>query len=180
MKLTGRILNASIDFITGKPQMLLELNEKNDFKDCYDELGKVEKLSIEIKKFRPKRSLDANAYMWTLLDKLSEKMNIPKIELYRESIKNIGGNSETVCVKNTAVDKLRNGWEHNGLGWQTDTFPSKIDGCTNVILYYGSSTYDSAQMQQLINCIIQDCKAVGIQTETPEQIALMTSMWEGK
>ena len=176
MKLTGRILNASID-LNGKPQMLLEINEVGDFKQGYDEL-KADKLSIEIKKYRPKRSHDANAFMWTLLDKLSEKLNIPKLELYRESIRNIGGNSEIVCVKNTAVDKLRNGWEHNGLGWLTDTFPSKIDGCTNVILYYGSSAYDSAQMQQLINCIIQDCKAVGVQTDTPEQILEMLQLWK--
>ena len=180
MKLTGRILNASIDFLTGKPQMLLELNEKNDFKDCYDELNKVEKLSIEIKKYHPKRSLDANAYMWTLLDKLSEKLNIPKIELYRESIRDIGGNSEVICVPDSALEKVKFGWEHNGLGWLTETFPSKIEKCTNVILYCGSSVYDTAQMSRLIDTIVQECKEQGIQTETPEQIALMTSMWEGK
>ena len=36
--------------------------------------------------------------------------------------------------------KLRRGWEHNGLGWVTEILPSKIAGCVNVVLYYGSST----------------------------------------
>ena len=46
--------------------------------------------------------------------------------------------------------------------------PSKIDGCTNVILYYGSSTYDTAQMHRLIELIVQECKEQDIETLTPE------------
>ena len=132
---------------------------------------------LEIKEHRKKRSLDANAYCWVLLDKLAEKLNIQKVELYRASIREIGGNSEIVCVKDIAVEKFRNGWEHNGLGWCTDTMPSKIEGCTNVILYYGSSTYDTAQMSRLIDNICQDCVANGIQVETPDKIAEMKSLW---
>ena len=83
-------------------------------------------------------------------------------------------------MKNEAVDRLCEGWRRNGIGWQTDTFPSKIDGCTNVILYYGSSVYDTKQMSLLLDNIIQDCTALGIQTETPEMIAKMKSLWEQK
>ena len=55
---------------------------------------------------------------------------------------------------------------------------SKLPGCTNVILYYGSSTYDSKQMARLIDNIIQDCKAVGIETATPAEIDAMKARWE--
>lgn len=134
--------------------------------------------NYEIEPKRKKRSLDANAYFFVLSDKLSEKLNIPKEEIYRNCIKDIGGVSETVCVRNEAVQKLCEGWKHNGLGWQTDTFPSKIKGCTNVILYYGSSTYDTEQMSRLINNIVEDCKAQGIETRTPDEIANMLSLWE--
>ena len=65
----------------------------------------------------------------------------------------------------------------NGIGWQTDRFPSKIEGCTNVILYYGSSTYDSAQMSRLLDLIVYDCKIQGIQTDTPEEIAKLKALW---
>lgn len=47
-----------------------------------------------------------------------------------------------------AVDTLIRGWEHNGLGWMTDTMTSKLPNCTNVVLYYGSSTYDTKQMSR--------------------------------
>lgn len=68
----------------------------------------------------------------------------------------------------------------NGIGWTTDTFPSKIDGCTNVVLYYGSSTYDKAQMQRLTELIVNECEAQGIETRTPDELANLLSLWEGK
>lgn len=137
---------------------------------------KPKKYSVEIKEYKEKRSLDANGYFWILLDQLAEKLNIPKTELYRNYIREIGGVSETVCVKNEAVEKLCKGWQHNGIGWQTDTMPSKIEGCTNVILYYGSSTYDSQQMYRLTRLCVEDCKSVGIETKTPNEIARMLSL----
>ena len=54
---------------------------------------------------------------------------------------------------------------------------SKLPGCVNVVLYYGSSTYDTAQMSRLIDNIIQDCKAQGIDTRTPEEVARMKEEW---
>ena len=180
MKITGRIVGANIDFRTNKPQLTLEINELNDFKQLVDDMNGLEKLSIEIKPYRPKRSLDSNAYAWVLIDKLAEKLNYTKIDVYREYIKNIGGNSETVCVKTQAVDRLCKGWQSNGIGWLTETFPSRLEGCTNVILYYGSSTYDTAQMSRLIDHIVQDCKTFGIEVATPDERARMMSLWEAK
>lgn len=177
MKLTGRIADVSVDFVTGVPKITLTVNEKNDLLHGYDDLKDLEKLSIEIKPHKKRRSLDANAYCWKLIGELAAKLNVPRDELYRASIREIGGNSEIVCVKNKAVDKLCDGWRRNGIGWQTETMPSKLPGCTNVILYYGSSTYDTVQMSRLIDNIVQDCKEVGIQTETPDQIAEMKSRW---
>ena len=135
--------------------------------------------AVDIKQYRERRSLDANAYFWVLLDKLAAVIQKAKTEIYREYIKDIGGNSETVCVLDSAVDKLRDGWHHNGLGWQTDTTPSKIAGCTNVVLYYGSSTYDTAQMSRLINLVVQDCKDQGIEVLGERELSLMTEGWMG-
>ncbi len=137
------------------------------------------KWSVEVKERRGKRSLDANAYCWVLLDKLSIALGRSKTELYRQYVKDIGGNCETVCVVDKSVDKLRQGWEHNGLGWPTETMPSKLPGCTVVLLYYGSSTYDTAQMSRLISLIIEDCKAQGIETMTPAELSRLMEAWDG-
>lgn len=177
MKITGKIVGANIDFRTGKPTISFEVNEKNDFKLMVDELRGCERLSIEVKPYRKRRSLDANAYCWVLIDKIAEKIGESKEAIYKHYITHIGGNSEICCVKNEAVKRLCDGWHRNGLGWQTETFDSKIDGCTNVILYYGSSVYDSAQMARLLDLIVQDCRTLDIPTETPNEIARLKSMW---
>ena len=53
--------------MTNKPQLTLEVNELNDFKQLVDDMNGCEKLSIDIKPYRSRRSLDANAYAWVKL-----------------------------------------------------------------------------------------------------------------
>lgn len=174
---TGCLSNIAISYATGKPVLSVEVNEGSTLFQMFDELKTAEKLSIKIGRYRKQRSLDANAYCWTLISKLAEKLNIPKTDIYRQAIKEIGGNSDTVCIQDKAVASLRDGWERNGIGWQTDTMPSKIEGCTNVILYYGSSTYDTAQMSRLINSIVEDCKLQGIETKSQEELDSLLGQW---
>lgn len=175
---TGRISNIAISFATGKPLLTLECDEHpQTLQEMFEELRGAEKLTIKVGKFSKKRSLDANAYAWVLMSRLAEKLNIPKSDIYRQAIKEIGGNSDTVCVQDKAVNSLCDGWERNGIGWQTDTFPSKLDGCTNVILYYGSSTYDTQQMSRLINNIVEECRLQGIETKSQAELDSLLSNW---
>jgi hypothetical protein len=132
---------------------------------------------IEVKEKKKKRSLDANAYFWTLADKLSEKLNKPKTDIYREYIKEIGGVSDTLCMLDKAVDKFCERWASMGIGYQTDRIESKLEGCTNVIAYYGSSTYDTAQMSRLIDMAVQDCKQFGIPTYDREELDRLVQEW---
>lgn len=79
----------------------------------------------EVKEYREKRSLDSNAYCWVLLGKLQDKLHISKEDIYRDLIRNIGS-YEIVPVKNEAVEKFRQAWSKNGLGWITETTKSKL------------------------------------------------------
>ena len=130
-------------------------------------------VEVTVKKHKEKRSLDSNSYFWILCDKLAEKTGIPKSEIYKKAIKEIGGNSDVLCLKNDAVETFCKAWESRGLGWQTDRLPSKIGGCTNVVVYYGSSTYNTMQMWLLIQNIVDECKEQGIETMTPEELDSM-------
>lgn len=170
----GRIAGLAYG-LNGKQLLTLELDE--DFRQGYDELnGKV--LDVVLKIFRRRRSLDANAYAWVLIDKIAAFTGADKVNIYREAIRHIGGVSEVVCVMDEAVDRLRRSWERNGTGWHTETLPSRLAGCTNVILYFGSSTYDTAQMSALIDRLVGDAKELGIETATPEQIENYKNLWE--
>lgn len=133
--------------------------------------------TLQINAVKQKRSLNSNSLAWALIDKLAEKTGIAKTEIYKSYIKEIGGNSDTLCVIDKAVERFREEWQKKGVGWVTDVMPSKIQGCTNVIVYYGSSTYDSKQMSRLINLIIQDCRENGIKTPEDEEIERLEREW---
>ena len=155
---------------------LLTIATRENVGALFDDLREVD-VDVTIKKHRERRSLDANAYAWLLMDKLAEVTAVPKSDVYRREVKDVGGNTEIVCVREIAVQKLCDGWQKNGIGWQTDVIDSKIDGCKNVVLYYGSSTFDTKQMSRLIDNIVQDCKALGIETLTPQQLDALKEEW---
>ena len=142
-----------------------------------DSLDEDKDYLLTVKEHRQKRSLNSNGYAWTLLDKLAEKLNMAKTDIYRAYIKEIGGNNYLVCCINDAVDDLCRDWASKGLGWIAECEDSKLEGCTNVRLYYGSSQYDTAQMSRLINLIVQDCKTYGIETLTPAELERLCEEW---
>lgn len=176
----GKLSNIAMDYGTGKPSLYIQVDEDaSSLFQVASELMKHDKLSIKLTKYTKKRSLDANAYCWVLIGKIAEKTNVPREEVYRSAIKEIGGNYDVVCAQDKAVEALRESWSKNGIGWITDTMPSKIEGCTNVMLYYGSSSYDSQQMCRLINNIVQDCEQLGIETKSQEEIDSLLNSWGG-
>ena len=132
----------------------------------------------EVKEVKKKRSLDSNAYAWVLLGKLQEKLNIPKEDIYRSIIQEIGS-YEVIPVKNEAVERFRQAWSKNGLGWITEITKSKLEGFTNVIAYYGSSSYNTAEMSRLIDLIVQECKQLDIETKSKSEIDSLLRSWAG-
>lgn len=174
MKSIGIIEDISIDYKTQKPKILLMLNERESLPSL-EEL-KEDKLSIEIKKYRKNRSLDANAYMWVLISKLEEKINISKDIIYKDAIRNIGV-YEVIPVKNEAVERFIEAWTKNGLGWVCETTKSKLEGYTNILAYYGSSTYNTAEMSRLIDFIVQECKQLNIETMSRTELDSLIESW---
>lgn len=141
------------------------------------ELDPRKRYTVAIKEFRKMRSRDANRYLWLLCNKLSVKVGALPEEIYRHYIPDVGDNSDTICAPDAAVKRFREWWEARGLGWCTEIMASKIPGCTNVICYYGSSTYDTKQMARLIDLVVEDCKQQGIETLPPEELERMALEW---
>ena len=133
---------------------------------------------ITVKQARDKRSLSANSYFWVLCDKLSEKLKMPKEEIYRNYIRNVGGNTEYLRLQNDAVPLMKRVWESKGIGWQVETLDSGYDGWTDCILYYGSSTFDSGTMSRLINLVTMDCDSYGIETLESAECERLCAEWE--
>jgi len=153
---------------------------KDDVKhvlELFDDLRDKE-IDIEIKRHRSKRSLDANAYAWVLINKIAEKVRLSPVEVYCQLIREIGGNREIVPVRNDAAETWRRNWESRGIGWICEVLSeSKLPGYTNMACFYGSSAYDTAQMSALIDSAIEDAKELGIEYLPPREIERMLSKW---
>ena len=46
------------------------------------------------------------------------------------------------------------------------------------MLLKGSSNYDSAEMTHLLDGLISECKAIGVETATPEELERMKQLYE--
>lgn len=146
--------------------------------DALEIIDKGKKLDVDIKKHRKRRSLDANGYCWILADEIAKKIGNTKEFVYREAIKQVG-DFEILPIKNEVVDKWIRNWESKGLGWQSEVLDkSKLEGYTNTINYFGSSTYDTKQMSVLLEEIVFQAKELGIETITPREKEELIRKWE--
>ena len=80
MDFTGIFQGLSMNYATGKQTASFELNE--DAREAFQDLKGCEKLTIQIKKYRKKRSLDANAYYWVLVSKLGKVLDMANPEVH--------------------------------------------------------------------------------------------------
>ena len=131
---------------------------------------------FEIKEYKKKRSLNANSYCWVLLQKLADKLNTTKEELYRKYIKE-KGIFRTITIDNQAVSTFIHLWEEKGLGWICEVL-NKGETTTDLIAYYGTSSYNTSQMANYVDYIVEECKLQGIETMTPEELESLKKNWK--
>lgn len=160
-----------IEIITNKPSVTYNLDNTVNItfkthKNVVDsvDLIKTEQLFITIKEYRQKRSLSQNAYMWVLLNKLASVLNDKVENIYRHFVEDYGV-KDYILIQDDAVEEMQNRWEKKGIGWFTKVMrKGKIDGTTTMIVYYGSSSYNSKEMSKLIDAVIEECENNDIPT----------------
>lgn len=144
-----------------------------------DQLMVGKRYDCEIKRHREKRSLDANAYMWVLLGKLSAVINVPPEDIYRNIIRDVGDNYDIVPIREEAVDRWIKVWESNGIGNVADDLGEcrNTKGYHNIRCYYGSSCYDKRQFSRLLDLVCDECKLQGVETMPPEELEALVGRW---
>ena len=168
MKFTGKLKQPIIDFMTHRLTILFEPNE--DFGQAYEELKDCDKLSLEIKPYRRKRSLDANRYYWALLTKLAGILGTSNAELHNILLSKHGfmeivdGKMLPIPIPDTdAASKQVMESQVYHLKPTSDVRMGN-DGVMyrTYIMLRGSSTYDTAEMSRLIDGLVGDCRDVGM------------------
>jgi len=140
-------------------------------------LEKGKQLSVTIEQHRKRRSLDANAYLWVLCQKIAEAVGTTKELVYKKAVRDVG-QFEILPIREDAVETWIQIWSSRGLGWFAEVLDdSKIPGYKKVISYYGSSVYDTRQMSILIDEIVSQCKELGIETLPPDELESLKALW---
>lgn len=169
--LTGKISSLNIDLVTNRPQITFSVNEKNEVLNGCTALKDTESLTIEIKPYRKPRSLNANAYAWKLITEIAEALHSSKDEIYLHMLKRYGQSELISVLSHIPIGEYLKYYEQAG--------ESKLNGklFKHYRVYKGSSEFDTREMAILIDGIVDEAKALNIQTETPEEIARMKSLW---
>lgn len=180
MQTTGIIEDISIDYKTRKSKISLLLDTKEI--EIVEQLKNENKLNVELKKYREKRSLNANNYFWKLLQELCELAEIDTIEEYKRRVKELGI-FRRFKIEKYNINTFEKMWTAQGTAWFCEIFDTEIIGNTEfkiINAYYGSSSFNTKQMSRLINDLVQDCKAYGIETKTPAEIKSLLESWDNK
>lgn len=184
MDLTGKIVGISTNFLTKKFELTVAVNEADNLTNGYEELKGAELLDIRIKKYRQRRSLDANAYFHVLVDRLADKLGISKPRCKNLMIGRYGQpfyiddfeTAEAVIKTNISVSQMMENETVHCMpcGRKTE------DG--QEITYYkvfrGSSTYNTKEMSVLIDGTIGECKDQGIETLSQAELERMMAHWK--
>lgn len=177
-KFTGKLKPPVVDFLTGKISAVIEINE--NFRQAYEDLKDCEKISVEIKRYRRKRSLDANAYHWVLVGKLSKVLCMSNAEVHNMALRGYGqpeiyeGKGVYMTIPDT--DDARRKVD-NAMDYHLSPTSQVREGNDGVMyrtykLLRGSHTYNTEEMARLIDGMITMCKEAGIpdsEIATPDE-----------
>lgn len=121
----------------------------------------------ELKVRRKKRSLDANAYYWVLITEIADVLRTSKEELHFQMLREYG-QITSVCVPSEFNMKgFIKYYERDGI------FESGGREYTVYKVYKPSSEMDSKEMSILIDGVIDEAKALDIETLPPDELKKM-------
>ena len=175
MQCRGKITQISRDILTRRLLVTMVLTDVSE--QAVQTISAFDDLSVEMKKYRAKRSLDANAYFHVLVGKIADTLTISKAKAKNMLICRYGQpqllpDGSIMIYKTNAPEEFM--WEQEAV----HAIPVRYeDKATFYKIYRGSHTYDTKEMSLLIDGTVADAKELGIETMTPAELARMKERW---
>ena len=175
MESKARLADISKDFESGKIRLSFVVDFFNP--DELDDL-RAHDLRLKVSRWRNKRSLDANAYLWVLCSKIAEALNTTKEEVYDIVLHDFPcydtlDDGEYITITMLSEIDIKN------LDGHYQKYRESQDGkFTSYIKLKGSSQMDSKEMSVLLDGVIEEAKALGIETATPDELQRIKDTWE--
>ena len=169
--LTGIISGVSFSYMSGKPQVTFELNERKSALNMVDTLREYDKLSVKVDRYKEKRSLNANNYAWKLITEIGNKTLQSKEDVYFLMLKRYGQSEMVSVLEKVPVQHYFKYYEEAG----ESTLNGKL--FKHYRVYKGSSEFDTKEMSIFIDGIVSEAKELGIETMTPNELLKLKSLW---
>lgn len=175
MQCRGKITQISRDILTRRLLVTMVLTDVSE--QAVQTISAFDDLSVEMKKYREKRSLDANAYFHVLVGKIADTLTISKAKAKNMLICRYGQpqllpDGSIMIYKTNAPEEFM--WEQEAV----HAIPVRYeDKATFYKIYRGSHTYDTKEMSLLIDGTVADAKELGIETLPPAELARMKERW---
>lgn len=128
-------------------------------------------IEVSVKVNRGKRSHDSNSYLWVILTKIAEVVNSSKDEIYEEMLQKYGYFDEDAVITVKAECDMSRIDGH----WRFIKENGKFKAYIRIM---GTSEYDPKQMNFFLDQVILEAQGLGIETDTPEQIAEYKRLYE--
>lgn len=167
-----------IDFAFGynrKQRITIELD--SDFREGFDALKDVD-VEVSVKKWRAKRSKDANAYFHLLVNQIALARGLSDDEVKQKLVVDYGSlarddDGKIIGFKLPPSVPVENIYPYTRL-YKQEEENGKLYNC--YLVYKRSSWMDSKEMAHLIDGAIYEAKNLGIDTDTPEEKARWNSL----
>lgn len=137
---------------------------------------KDELLDVEVKKHREKRSLNANGMLWACLSDIAKVLRTDKWSVYLQMLKRYGTYTY-ICVKPEAVEGVKKQWRECEEIGDIDINGQKA---TQLLCYYGSSTYNTQEFSVLLDGVFSEMKEMGLTTPDEEKLERALELWENQ
>ena len=173
MKVTGYYSGANLT-LDGELVLSMKINDKADAVDQINQMGN-KLMDIEIKPHRKKRSLDANAMLWACIGAMAKALGVPKDKVYLKALRDYGQYEVMSCKKNAFEMFKRQYKDCEQIGYE---YTNNGEVWVDVICYFGSHTYDTKQFSDLLDGVVEDMRALGIQPPPPKSIQKGLELWE--
>ena len=186
MEFTGRFVGGlRIDVDSRRMEMTVQC-DRDDIGGEWDDLRKNERLVFSVKEYKRKRSLDANAYYWVLVTKLAKVLNLSKPHLHNILLRRYGqpeiiDGQMVFLVLPDSESGIRKADEAETYHIRpTSQVKTGVDGkmYRTYVMLRGSSTYNTAEMSELIDGLVLECKEQGIETLPAAELERMMQMYE--
>ena len=141
-------------------------------------------LDIKVSQHWDKRTMSQNAYYWVLLSKLAGKLQISNARLHNQLLREVAppfvidGKITMQPIPDT--DKAENAVLEESTFHLKPTSGIIVGPDSTIYRWYivlrGSSTFNTAEMTVLLNRLIEEAQAQGIETLPPEDLERMRQM----